>query len=119
NWSSSQNGSYCPYCVVQLYVGLNGNFTQCLTSGFTGYSASGSQSFSFTAPSIAGIYYITSSSTLDYTCRNVSTPQCGPTSLAVIRVGNPSQTASVSITGNTSFCPGNTATLNANLSGNF
>ena len=119
NWSSSQGGNYCPGCIVQLYVGINGNFTQCLTSGFGGYNASGSQSFSFTAPTTSGIYYITSTGTLDYSCQNVGTPQCGGSSLAVIRVGSPTQTASVSITGNTSFCPGNSATLNATVTGNF
>ena len=119
SWSSSQNGSYCSGCIVQLYVGINGHFTQCLTSGFNGYSASGSQNFNFTAPSTAGIYYITSTGTLHYSCQSVGTPQCGGSTLAVIRVGNPSQTASVAITGNTSFCPGNTATMSATVSGNF
>ncbi len=49
-----------------------------------------------------GVYYITSTGTLDYSCQNVGTPQCGGSTLAAIRVGSPSQTASISIGGSTS-----------------
>lgn len=118
NWSSAQGGSYCPGCVVQLYVGINGAFTQCLTSGFGGYTASGSQNFSFTAPTTPGIYYITLGGTLHFSCQNVGTPQCGNT-IGAIRVGNPVQTASASISGNSSFCPGSTAALSASVTGIF
>ncbi|MBI1222117.1 MAG: T9SS type A sorting domain-containing protein [Bacteroidetes bacterium] len=119
SWSSTQNGSYCPGCVVQLYVGIASTFTQCLTSGIHGYSASGSQNFTFTAPSTPGIYYITSTGTLDYSCQSVGVPTCGNSTLAAIKVGNPSQTATASISGESSFCPNNSAALSASVSGIF
>lgn len=119
SWSTSAAGTYCPTCKVQLYVGINGNFTECLTSGFTQYTASGSKNISFTAPTTAGIYYITSTGTLDFSCQNISTPLCDVSTLAAIRVGNPSQTADVAITGDASFCPSSSASLSANLTGIF
>ncbi|MDX5469699.1 MAG: hypothetical protein LPK45_07675, partial [Bacteroidota bacterium] len=119
SWTSSATGGgYCPGCVVQLYVGINGSFMQCLTSGFGGYNSSGSQNFSFTAPTTPGIYYITSTGTLHFSCQQGATPQCA-NALGAIKVGNPTQTAAVSIGGQNSFCAGNTATMNANVTGNF
>jgi len=62
--------AYCPGCVVQLYFGLgqpsSGGFSVGLENGLRTMRTGKQHKSTFTAPAVPGVYYITSSISLDY-----------------------------------------------------
>jgi hypothetical protein len=83
-------GSYCPTCIMQVYVGLGGSnysfncvsinpFTYPVVNNFVG---------SFTAPIIPGTYYLTQANTLDYFCVPVNFLDDPSLAIGVIMVGD-------------------------------
>ena len=68
NWNSQYTSTYCPGCIQQYYVGINGIFDNCIFSGGTNYNRSGSKIIQFTAPPNPGVYYIQTGSSLQYHC---------------------------------------------------
>ena len=106
DWNMNWPGAvYCPGCVVQMYVGIgagsgvsgDGNnvagtgFTKCIGTGVYNFSSGVQPTFSFTAPSKPGIYYITQSWTLHYYCNPhpVTFNNDPVNAIAVIRVVDP------------------------------
>lgn len=74
NWSSKvdQGNIYCPTCVVQVYYGVKGEFSNCFVQRgmFTpGSKQSKKVNGKFNAPKSPGVYYITQSLTLDFSCK--------------------------------------------------
>ena len=79
----------CPGCITQHYVGIAGVWaSQCLFS--TTGASSGSHSFTFTAPSTPGVYYITRRGSWEFSCISVPMPSSRNAALAVLIVGNSS-----------------------------
>lgn len=75
---------YCPGCIIQVYYGIDraaGGFAKCIVSGLMGRKAAraGDIAGTFAAPATPGTYYVTSTSTFDYSCKeNVANPGKGP-----------------------------------------
>lgn len=79
----------CPGCITQHYIGIAGVWaSQCLFS--TTSATNGSHSFTFTAPSTPGVYYITITGSWEYSCIPVTMPSGPSSALAVVIVGNAS-----------------------------
>ena len=74
-WRSNGSG-YCPGCVVQWVLGVDGvGQLACIdpvTSTWPG--SGGTQNFSFTAPSKPGVYYLRQGLSLQYTCQGAGYP---------------------------------------------
>jgi hypothetical protein len=80
-WAVNRNG-YCPGCIEQVVGGLvdaNGNVipgsvstNSCIDS--VGNPSGGNSTFTFTAPTNVGIYYIAIFSTLDFGCDGGGNP---------------------------------------------
>lgn len=74
-WSLRTDGGdlYCPTCIVQFYVGLQGELGQCITSRVMvpGSSGSGKAKVKFQAPTRPGVYRITQMQSTDYSCIDV------------------------------------------------
>jgi hypothetical protein len=65
---------YCPGCIVQFYVGIDrarGGFSKCLLSSvmMQNFRRPGNLAHVFRAPPAKGLYYVTSTSTLEMGCR--------------------------------------------------
>lgn len=107
NYSITQNGGYCPGCVVQMYVGIAGYWGYCVRS-FGGYcNCSGSVSQNFTAPTQAGIYYLTTGGSLQFSCQANPQNRVSASSSAAygaIIVGTPVNGSVISITGQNESC---------------
>lgn len=107
NYSISQNGGFCPGCVVQMYWGIAGYYGICERS-FGGYcNCSGSVNRTFTAPNQAGIYYFTTGGSLQFSCQ--PNPQnflsaSATVAFGAIIVGTPVNGSLVSITGQNESC---------------
>ena len=84
--------TYCPNCITQHYIGLQGVFAYCQFS-VTGNS-SANHSVSFTAPTTPGVYYITQSATWWYHCGQFGVPgfsnDLGDAMAVVVVAGCPS-----------------------------
>ncbi len=69
---TGKNG-YCPGCIMQFYVGMKDNFSECFTNQqFRTPSfgkKEGQKTLSFKAPSEIGIYYITQAVSLKRSCQ--------------------------------------------------
>ena len=61
---------YCPGCIVQFYVGIQDEWSTCLTNRnmFHGSTDGGAISEAFEAPTEPGVYYVTQDFTLQYSC---------------------------------------------------
>jgi hypothetical protein len=78
DYTSNGTGSYCPGCVVQLYIGVSPEAVTGTASGvpancylntvFSNQVQSGNVRLSFTAPSTQGIYYLAVDSDLQFSC---------------------------------------------------
>lgn len=100
NVESRKNGDYCPACIVQIYWGIRGHASVCANS-FYGYKFNRKKSsLKFNAPLKDGIYYVTMSATLDYSCKNNKLrPECSEDkAFAVIKVGNPDPEKKITLT---------------------
>ena len=80
---------YCPGCVTQSYIGIGGTNTtlQCeeyISDGTTDYYHSGN----FNAPSTPGVYYLTQSGSLQYSCVSVSFANDSADAIGVLIVGS-------------------------------
>lgn len=73
NYSISQNGSYCPGCIVQYYVGIYGFWNECFRNSGGYCNCSGSETYTINAPTTPGIYYFTVGRTLNFTCLSGNT----------------------------------------------
>jgi hypothetical protein len=65
---------YCPGCIIQFYFGIDrarGGFSKCIASSvmMQNFRRPGNFTHVFRAPSAKGLYYVTSSSTLEMGCR--------------------------------------------------
>jgi hypothetical protein len=87
-WSYERTTDYCPDCIVQLYWGISGEFSNCFFDQDGYYAHSGEVHSSFTAPTAPGYYYITQQGSLQYSCVNVTHPPCD-NAIALITVGTP------------------------------
>lgn len=82
--TSNDPGLYCPGCIIQVYYGIEraaGGFAKCIVSRVMGRNATqaGDVTGTFTAPAAPGTYYITSTSTMDYNCKEAAAnPGRGP-----------------------------------------
>ncbi len=74
NWNENTDGGtiYCPYCIVQFYLGIRDVFSSCLTSRTfpPDSNASASLAHTFDAPAEPGVYYLTQEHSLQYECVN-------------------------------------------------
>lgn len=68
-----QNGTLCPGCVTQYYVGIYGFWQDCYRSTAGYCNCSGSESFTITAPTTPGIYYFTEGRGLAFNCATGNT----------------------------------------------
>ena len=84
----TDSSGYCPGCVVQFYVRMNGVFTNCLSSGSTYGGGSNTRSFDFIAPSVPGEYYLQPKGGLDYSCNSSTSVSetLGPSTLGKVKV---------------------------------
>ena len=73
NYAITQNGTYCPGCVSQYYIGIYGFWQDCFRNSGGYCNCSGSESYSITAPTTPGIYYFTQGRTLNFTCATGNT----------------------------------------------
>lgn len=73
NYTITQNGTYCPGCVSQYYIGIYGFWQDCFRNSGGYCNCSGSESYSITAPTTPGIYYFTQGRTLNFTCATGNT----------------------------------------------
>ncbi len=110
DWNSAYASTYCPGCIQQFYVGLGTETTNCLYSGSTSSPRSGTESFTFTAPTTPGVYYFHASSSLQFSCilpASYSTSSAG--AIGAIVVGS-TPTTILTVTdasGNSSTCSAN------------
>jgi hypothetical protein len=78
DYTSVGTGSYCPTCVVQLYVGLSNEAVTGTASGipancflstvFNNTQQTANITLNFTAPAASGIYYLAADSSLNFGC---------------------------------------------------
>ena len=74
DWKVAPTGrnGYCPGCIIQVYVGMAGSFSECIVSRVfrtpTFPNASGKSAVSFQAPTELGTYYITQAASLKKKC---------------------------------------------------
>jgi hypothetical protein len=78
DYTSNGTGSYCPTCIVQLYVGLSneavtgtapGIPANCfLNNVFNNVPVTANVTLTFTAPATSGIYYLAADSSLNFSC---------------------------------------------------
>jgi hypothetical protein len=78
DYTSVGTGSYCPGCVVQIYVGLSPEAATGTASGipancflstiFNNQAQTANVTLTLTAPSTGGIYYLAADSSLQYGC---------------------------------------------------
>ncbi len=71
---------YCPTCIVQLYYGIDhqaGGTSRCFASDMMGlgWADKGEVKGILSAPKSKGTYYITASTTLDYSCKEAAVKQ--------------------------------------------
>jgi Leucine-rich repeat (LRR) protein len=92
NWQTSSVGMpYCPGCVTQIYLGINGVFTDC----FTPYvpltqGATPKMTATITAPVTPGVYFMGLSGSWDYYCYpSVGFANSAATAPGAIIVGSP------------------------------
>jgi hypothetical protein len=88
DYASVGTGSYCPGCVVQLYVGISPEAASGAASGvnvncylntvFGNALQTGHISMTFTAPASNGIYYLAVDSSLDFSCLTGGFPTGNP-----------------------------------------
>ncbi len=76
----SKKDAYCPGCIVQLYYGIDhavGGASRCFASDIMGpgWSDKGEVKGVLPAPKAPGTYYITGSSTLEYSCKEAAAKQ--------------------------------------------
>ncbi len=88
DWLYERTTTYCPDCIVQLYWGISGEFSNCFFDQYGYDSDSGSVHGSFTAPTEPGYYYITQQGSLEFNCINVNHPPC-TNAIALITIGTP------------------------------
>ncbi|MEM8528639.1 MAG: M60 family metallopeptidase, partial [Bacteroidota bacterium] len=67
------NNGYCPGCIIQFYVGIQDEFSECVVSRqmrTPNFSQNGGHfEHTFTAPSKPGVYYVTHSFSLKRSCQ--------------------------------------------------
>ena len=89
DWSLSVAGvTYCPGCIVQFYTGIQNVGETCLISrGMNnGVTDTGSDNFTFTAPTEPGVYLINTKISLQYECVDVNVGVDPNNALAIITV---------------------------------
>jgi hypothetical protein len=97
DWEVAPTGAtgYCPGCIVQFYVGMNGVFSECFYSGVitpTSATSSGEKQLTFRAPDQPGFYFLTQAMSLERQCSpNANRHQARfSDAIAIIQVRNSS-----------------------------
>lgn len=90
---SYTHSNYCPGCIVQFYVKMNGTFSNCLKSGGTHGGGSVNKNIKFTSPDKPGIYYIQFSGSLGWSCKknNSTSDKFGIRTIATVIVSDDSK----------------------------
>ncbi len=89
-YASTTSGSYCPGCVTQVYLGMNGVFTHCIATHVPQTSAGTGMTGVINAPVAPGIYYIALNASWDYSCYGTVGFSTNPAdAIATIIVGAP------------------------------
>jgi hypothetical protein len=88
DFTSVGTGTFCPGCIVQLYVGLSpeaatgtpsGSNVVCyLNTVFGNVAQTGHQRITLTAPRTNGIYYLAVDSSLQFSCLSGGLPSGNP-----------------------------------------
>ena len=133
NYYNSPTYTYCPGCVVYLYVGVAGasyletdasprQNTECV--GSIGRGSTGSQNSTFIAPDEPGYYYISGQISLVFRCYQfrVTHTNCGSPgrdwNIGLIKVGNPPSLAvSASSVINATSCNGSDGSIDIDVTG--
>ena len=133
NYYNSPTYTYCPGCVVYLYVGVAGasyletdasprQNTECV--GSIGRGSTGSQNSTFIAPDEPGYYYISGQISLVFRCYQfrVTHTNCGSPgrdwNIGLIKVGNPPSLAvSNSSVINATSCNGSDGSIDIDVTG--
>ena len=89
DYTSVGTGSYCPGCVVQLYIGLSNEAVTGTASGipancfvstvFNNQQQTANVTLNFNAPASQGIYYLAADSSLQFSCLTGGLPSGNPT----------------------------------------
>jgi len=91
-YNSTAAGSYCPGCVTQIYIGINGNFTHCIASHVPQTSSGSGTTATMAAPLTPGIYYVALNGSWDYSCYGTVGFSTNPAdAIATLIVGAPCQ----------------------------
>lgn len=91
-YNSTAAGSYCPGCVTQIYIGINGNFTHCIASHVPQTSSGSGTTATIAAPLTPGIYYVALNGSWDYSCYGTVGFSTNPAdAIATLIVGAPCQ----------------------------
>lgn len=91
-YNSTAAGSYCPGCVTQIYIGINGNFTHCIASHVPQTSSGSGTTATIAAPLTPGIYYVAVNGSWDYSCYSTVGFSTNPAdAIATLIVGAPCQ----------------------------
>lgn len=91
-YNSTPAGSYCPGCVTQIYLGINGVFTHCIASHVPQTSGGSGMTAMIAAPATPGIYYVALNGSWDYVCYGSVGFSTNPVdAIATLIVGAPCQ----------------------------
>ena len=91
-YNTTPAGSYCPGCVTQIYIGINGNFTHCIASHVPQTSAGSGMTAAIAAPATPGIYYVALNGSWDFSCYGTVGFSTNPAdAIATLIVGAPCQ----------------------------
>lgn len=92
-YNSTPAGSYCPGCVTQIYLGINGVFTHCIAPHVPQTSSGGPTATAMiAAPVTPGIYYVALNGSWDYVCYGTVGFSTNPAdAIATLIVGAPCQ----------------------------
>lgn len=91
-YNTTPAGSYCPGCVTQIYIGINGNFTHCIASHVPQTSAGSGMTAMIAAPATPGIYYVALNGSWDFSCYGTVGFSTNPAdAIATLIVGAPCQ----------------------------
>jgi Leucine-rich repeat (LRR) protein len=91
-YNATPAGAYCPGCVTQIYLGINGVFTHCIATHVPQTSSGSGVTASISAPATPGIYYVALNGSWDYSCYGTVGFSTNPVdAIATLIVGAPCQ----------------------------